>query len=67
MYKYDVYQVYRVLKDYNKHSNIIPQGTLLQIRQYRNSLIALIAEGREGYYWINARDLLNEDNFQRVF
>jgi len=68
MYKYDIFQVYRALIDYDcGRGTIIPKDTLLQIKQYRGSSIALLAEDKEGYYWIQARDLLNEDNFQRVF
>jgi len=61
---YDIYQVYRALKDYDN----IKQGTLLQVvRIERTTSIALRPEGGGTYYWIQARELLNEENFQRVF
>ena len=68
MYKYDIYQVYRSLKDYDCYGNIIPKDMLLQIaRIERSTSIALKPEGDGTYYWIQARDLLNEDNFKRIF
>ena len=61
---YDIYQVYRALKDYDN----IKQGTLLQVvRIERTTSIALRPEGGGTYYWIKARELLNEEYFQRVF
>ena len=61
---YDIYQVYRALKDYDN----IKQGTLLQVvRIERTTSIALRPEGGGIYYWIQARELLNEEYFQRVF
>jgi len=33
----------------------------------RTTSIALRPEGGGTYYWIQARELLNEENFQRVF
>jgi len=61
---YDIYQVYRALKDYAN----IKQGTLLQIvRIERTTSIGLKEEGGKRYHWLNAIELLNEENFQRVF
>ena len=67
--KYDIYQVYRSLTDYNCNDIcIIPKGTLLQIERIdRTTSIALRPEGGGTYYWIQARELLNEEYFQRVF
>ena len=46
----------------------IPKGTLMQIERIdRTTSIALRPEGGGTYYWINARELLNEEYFQRVF
>jgi hypothetical protein len=64
--KYDIYQVYRATKEYNNYGGIIPQGMLLQIWRYEGSLISLKGEDKKNYY-MQARDLLNTDNFQRVF
>jgi len=67
--KCDIYQVYRSLIDYN-YSDIrnIPKGTLLWVERIdRTTSIALRPEGIETYFWIQARELLNEENFQRVF
>ena len=61
---YDIYQLYRALKDYDK----IKQGTLLRVERIeRTSSIGLKEEGGKYYHWLNARELLNEENFQRVF
>ena len=67
--KYNIYQVYRSLTDYNcSDICIIPKGTLLQIERIdRTTSIALRPEGGGTYYWIQARELLNEEYFQRVF
>jgi len=67
--KCDIYQVYRSLTDYNCNDICtIPKNTLLQIERIdRTTSIALRPEGIETYYWIQARELLNEENFQRVF
>jgi len=67
--KCDIYQVYRSLIDYNCNDICtIPKGTLLQIeRIYQSTSIALRPEGGGTYYWIQARELLNEEYFQRVF
>jgi len=67
--KYDIYQVYRSLTDYNCNDTCtIPKGTLMQIERIdRTTSIALKPEGGGTYYWIQARELLNEEYFQRVF
>jgi len=65
----DIYQVYRSLTDYNCNDIcIILKGTLMQIERIdRTTNIALRSEGGGTYYWIKARELLNEEYFQRVF
>ena len=67
--KCDIYQVYRSLIDY-KCNDIctIPKNTLLRVERIdRTTSIALRPEDGGTYYWIQARELLNEENFQRVF
>jgi len=67
MYKWDVYQVYRALKDHDNYGSIIKQGTLLQIIRYEGSSLTLKSEEGHGLYHFQARELLNEDDFKRVF
>ena len=66
MPEYDIYQVYRTLKDYDNLGNIISQGMLLQVRKIDGGLIGLKTENNK-LFWLNWKDLLNKDNFQRVF
>lgn len=61
-----LYQVYRALQGYNKCSNVISEGTLLQVRTIDGGLIGLKDEDNKTY-WLNWRDILNKDNFKIVF
>ena len=66
MYKWDIYQVYRALKDYDSHGKIIQEGTLVQIWKYEGSSIGIKTED-DNRYWIQANDLLNQGIFKKVF
>lgn len=66
MYKLDIFQVYRTLKEFNCNGDKIPQGMLLQIFRYRGSTISVKSEEGKTYQLL-APDLLNSNNFKRIF